>query len=272
MRKTFTATTFKTTTRRRTTSTTRTTTLVSSFPLFVSKSASSSSTTAGSNDFDSSSRQEPEQQQPRRRPQSSSSSSGNNAHQNNRTLLDELYYLRNKRNGAMLAEQRLQKAIQQYLQALEQQEKVQRHPELEGIQDDHHDASSDEMEVASSGAWPSEDQLPTERCFNLVITAYSKISHRDWMAPNRANQLLQQMIQLSTRKTTSLSSDDDCSSPGAKQRQLKSQNMMKPTIFTYNSVMEAYMKVLRRTHQLQQPLQRYLEEERRQLAPPVVAK
>ena len=226
------------TTRRRPTSII--TTSSSIFPLFVSRSTSSSSTTiaGGDDDYDSSSREREEQQPPRRRPQSSSSSPGNNSH--NRTLLDELYYLRNKRNGATLAEQRLQKSIQQYLQALEQQEKkVQRHPEDEGKQDDQLDGKGVDP---SSVALPSLNQLPTERCFNLVITAYSKISHRDWMAPNRANQLLQQMIQLSTRRMTSSSSSDDDDNGGTKQQQKRLQSMMRPTIFTYNSVMEAYLK------------------------------
>jgi pentatricopeptide repeat protein len=107
------------------------------------------------------------------------------------SLNSEIYYLRKKRNGGLLAEHRLETAIQ--------------HMTLEkGLhEDDYH----------------TNDQLPDVISFNSVIMAHTKNAYRDRKAASRGERLLRRMEELS-----------------------KEYPHLSPTIFTYNSVMEAYSK------------------------------
>ena len=143
-----------------------------------------------------------------------------------RTLLDELYHLRKQRNGAMLAEQRLQQSIQDYTRLQEKQQD-------QDLGDDKNDNDAERAVSDKQEQMKNQDEVPTERCFNLVITAYAKIAHRDWMAPHRAEQLLQQMIQLDLGTKIGAAT----ASTGT-VRKLNVQ----PSIFTYNAVIEAYIK------------------------------
>jgi hypothetical protein len=88
----------------------------------------------------------------------------------NYSLNSEIYYLRKKRNGNFLAEQRLETAIQQLTQKKDLHK------------DDH---------------YTKNDQLPDEVTFNSVIMAHAKNAYRDRHASSRGERLLRRMEELS---------------------------------------------------------------------------
>jgi pentatricopeptide repeat protein len=89
--------------------------------------------------------------------------------QRNYSLNSDIYFLRKKRNGALLAQQRLETAIQQLIEAKER-----------------NDSNIEE-----------NDHLPDVASFNAVIGTHAKNVFRDRKAANRAEKLLRKMEDLS---------------------------------------------------------------------------
>ena len=143
---------------------------------------------------------------PRQKPEKSTIVSNDQRHEKRPvvSLNSELFRLRKGRNGIPLAEQRLQAAV---TEMIKEQDKT-----IFNI--DEEDASSGEEEKLLL--------FPDEVSFNSIISSHAKNSNKDWMAPQKAEQLLRQMQDLSSTFP-----------------------QLKPSIFTFNAVMEAYAKSAR---------------------------
>ncbi|KAG7354972.1 PPR: pentatricopeptide repeat domain containing protein [Nitzschia inconspicua] len=111
--------------------------------------------------------------------------------QRNYSLNSDLHFLKKKRNGTLLAEQRLETAIHDML----------------------------ETKRRSKYEFSMDQQFPDVVSFNTVISAHAKNAFRDRKAAGRAERLLRRMDELAGDFAH-----------------------LTPTIFTLNSVMEAYSK------------------------------
>ena len=147
------------------------------------------------------------------------------------SLNKEIFRLRNRKNGLQTAERRLKAGID-YL--LKEQDRA-----IFCLAEDF--PSSNQTEFLG--------QLPDEVSFNSVIISHAKNARRDGMAPQKAEQLLRRMQELSTTFPH-----------------------LKPSIFTYNAVMEAYSKSMgspnrRRRQQGQLSILRLFKELKETLEP-----
>ena len=144
------------------------------------------------------------------------------------SLNSEIFGLRKRKNGILLAERRLDAAVEQ----------------MSTKKDDIIFGGKDDSSINNIG-----EQLPDEVSFNAVIGAHARNSNKDSMAPQKAEQLLRRMQELSDTFP-----------------------QVSPSIFTFNSVMEAYAKSVesknkRRKQQSQLAILRLFEEAQEFLTP-----